>query len=67
VAEAPDHPQTVGRIYKGPKGTTDSRWFWSMTAFGHRVTRIAGATSGWEPSARDAARRAEDAWAAAQV
>jgi hypothetical protein len=66
AAEAPDHSHAVGRIYKGPKSATDSRWFWSMTAFGHRVTRIAGATSGWEPSAREAARRMEGAWEAAK-
>lgn len=65
VAEVHGYAGAVGRIYVNIGGPTDGLWFWSLTAFGPEISRNAGKASGYEPSAREAARQVEAAWLAA--
>lgn len=63
VAEAPGHPDTVGRIYESIKpGGTGTHWFWAMNAHGPQVSRNIGKLSGYEDTPRKAARQVEKAW-----
>jgi len=65
VAEAPGYSGSVCRIYESLKaGSTATHWFWAMNAHGYEISR-AGRTSGYEATARQAARAAEDGWFAA--
>ena len=65
VAEADTYNDLVGRIYRHDDGAQAGMWFWSMTAFGHEISRNIGKLTGFERSARAAARMVEDAWFAA--
>ncbi|KQZ14314.1 hypothetical protein ASD44_09690 [Mesorhizobium sp. Root554] len=59
------YPGAVGRIFRYEAGTSQGQWFWSMTADGYDISRNFGDSSGYEPSARRAAKCVEDAWRAA--
>lgn len=62
VAEAPGHPDTVGRIYESiVPGGTGTHWFWAMNAHGAFISR-AGKNSGYEATPRQAAQQVEKAW-----
>jgi hypothetical protein len=61
-AIAPSYSGCVGRIYLNSGGPTDGLWFWSLTASGSDISRNVGKLSGYESSARLAARAVEDAW-----
>lgn len=66
VAEAPGCDGPVGRIYKElVPGKHEYRWFWAFQASVTAPYRRVGATSGREPSPREAAKRVEEAWFAA--
>jgi hypothetical protein len=61
VADAPGY-ESCCRIYEALKPRGEGvEWFWSMTAHGYEISR-AGKTSGYEETARRAARAAEEAW-----
>lgn len=63
VAEASTYDGPVGRIYlHDTGGYQNGNWFWAFQAAGDEVSRNVGDTSGYEPSARAAARRVESAW-----
>lgn len=64
TAETPTFNGHVGRIYFIPEhhGPQAGNWFWSFLAFGDEISRNVGDTSGYEGSARAAARRVESAW-----
>ncbi len=63
AAEAPGYPGSVARIYRALIGgqSVEAHWFWSMTAHEGEVSR-GGTTSGYEPTARRAAKAAEESW-----
>jgi hypothetical protein len=62
-AEAPGYNGPVGRIYlHSTGGFQNGRWFWAFQAAGGEISRNIGDTSGYEDSARAAARRVESAW-----
>lgn len=63
VSDAPTYP-SVGRIYLivAQAESINGKWFWSLTAFGEDISRNIGATSGYQPSAREAAAKVEAAW-----
>lgn len=65
VASLPNVEGSIGRIYLYETGPQQGHWFWSFTAVAPNVSRNIGATSGVEPSPREAAKRVEDAWHAA--
>lgn len=60
-AEAPTFDGSVGRIYRHDSGPSKGQWFWAFQAHGYDISRT-GDLSGYEPSARQAAKRVEDAW-----
>jgi hypothetical protein len=62
AAETPSYNGPVGRIYRHDTGFQAGNWFWSFQAFGDEISRNVGDTSGFEPSARAAARCVESAW-----
>lgn len=62
TAEADTCPGGIGRIYRHDTGgSVDGSWYWSLYAYGPGIAR-GGVMQGYEPSAREAAHRVEDAW-----
>lgn len=62
-AEAPTYGDSIGRIYLHTTGgNLNGHWFWAFQAHGDEVSRNIGDTSGYEPSARAAARKVEECW-----
>ncbi|MHA6685340.1 hypothetical protein [Mesorhizobium sp. A556] len=62
VCEASTYSGSVGRIYLHESGPMEGQWLWSFQAFGSDISRNIGALSGYETSARRAAKEVEDAW-----
>lgn len=59
------YPGAVGRIFRYDIGPSQGQWFWSMIADGYDISRNFGDCSGYERSARRAAKCVENAWQAA--
>lgn len=62
AAYAPTYDGSVGRIYLHEDGPMQGKWFWAFQGFGPEISRNIGKLSGFETSARRAAREVETAW-----